>query len=45
MRFYEAITPLRSQLAELSMKRDRAAEDLDTNRTHMKGLMESYEEE
>lgn len=43
--FYEALTPLRSQPVKVSVKRDRAAEELDTNRTRMKGLMESYEEE
>lgn len=45
MCFYEAVLSLWSQLAKLSMKRDKAAEELDTNRTHMKGLMESNEEE
>lgn len=45
MSLYEVVTPLQSQLAELSVKRDRAAEELDTNRTHMSGLMKSYEEE
>uniref|UniRef100_A0A671TSK1 Progesterone immunomodulatory binding factor 1 n=1 Tax=Sparus aurata TaxID=8175 RepID=A0A671TSK1_SPAAU len=45
MRFYEVVTPLRAQLAELSVKRGCLTEDLDTNRTQMKALMESYEEE
>ncbi|XP_041644591.1 progesterone-induced-blocking factor 1 isoform X1 [Cheilinus undulatus] len=45
MRFYEAVTPLRSQLAELSVKRDTVTAELDTHRTQMKALLESYEEE
>uniref|UniRef100_A0A8D0AJI9 Progesterone immunomodulatory binding factor 1 n=1 Tax=Sander lucioperca TaxID=283035 RepID=A0A8D0AJI9_SANLU len=45
MRFYEVVTPLRAQLAELSVKRGSLTEDLDTHRTQMKALMESYEEE
>lgn len=45
MRFYEAVSPLRFQLAELSLERDRAVEELDTSRGHMKGLVKSYEEE
>lgn len=40
MRFYEVVTPLRAQLAELSTKRGNLTEDLDTHRTQMKGLME-----
>ncbi|TNM99627.1 hypothetical protein fugu_012660 [Takifugu bimaculatus] len=45
MRFYEAVTPLRSQVAQLSVKTDSLTEELDTNRTQMRGLMDSYEEE
>ncbi|GAA6229646.1 progesterone-induced-blocking factor 1 [Lates japonicus] len=45
MRFYEVVTPLRAQLAELSVKRGSLTEELDTHRTQMKALMESYEEE
>uniref|UniRef100_A0A8D0AS51 Progesterone immunomodulatory binding factor 1 n=1 Tax=Sander lucioperca TaxID=283035 RepID=A0A8D0AS51_SANLU len=46
MRFYEVVTPLRAQLAELSVKRGSLTEDLDTHRTQMKALMEvHYEEE
>lgn len=40
MRLYEAVTPLRAQVAELSAKRDGLAEELDASRTRMKGLME-----
>ncbi|KAI9535543.1 hypothetical protein NQZ68_003097 [Dissostichus eleginoides] len=45
MRFYEVVTPLRAQLSELSVKRGTLTEDLDTHRTQMRALMESYEEE
>lgn len=37
---YEEVTPLRAQVAELSVKRDRLTEELDANQTQMKGLME-----
>lgn len=40
MRFYEVVTPLRSQLAELSVKKGTLTDDLDTHRTQMKALME-----
>nr|XP_057914485.1 progesterone-induced-blocking factor 1 [Doryrhamphus excisus] len=45
VRFYEAVTPLKAQLAELSVKKDTLSEDVDTQRAQMKALMESYEEE
>ncbi|XP_068424244.1 progesterone-induced-blocking factor 1 [Clinocottus analis] len=45
MRFYEVVTPLRAQLAELSVKSGSLTDDLNANRTQMKALMESYEEE
>uniref|UniRef100_A0A8C3G9J0 Progesterone immunomodulatory binding factor 1 n=1 Tax=Cyclopterus lumpus TaxID=8103 RepID=A0A8C3G9J0_CYCLU len=45
MRFYEVVTPLRAQLAELGVKRDSLTDDLNTHRTQLKALMESYEEE
>ncbi|PWA25597.1 hypothetical protein CCH79_00001785 [Gambusia affinis] len=45
MRFYEAVTPLRSQLAQLGEQRSYLAEELDVHRNKMKLLMESYEEE
>nr|XP_040034397.1 LOW QUALITY PROTEIN: progesterone-induced-blocking factor 1 [Gasterosteus aculeatus aculeatus] len=45
VRFYEAVTPLRAQLAELSAKRDGLTDDANTHRTQMKALMKSYEEE
>ncbi|XP_046886881.1 progesterone-induced-blocking factor 1 [Hypomesus transpacificus] len=45
VRFHEVVTPLRAQLTELHMKRNSLTDDLDTHRTQMKALMESYEEE
>uniref|UniRef100_A0A3Q0RC72 Progesterone immunomodulatory binding factor 1 n=1 Tax=Amphilophus citrinellus TaxID=61819 RepID=A0A3Q0RC72_AMPCI len=45
MRFYEAVTPLRVQLTELSVKNTSMTEELDIHRTKMKTLIESYEEE
>ncbi|KAM3606502.1 uncharacterized protein V6R79_017601 [Siganus canaliculatus] len=45
MRFYEVVTPLRTQVAELSARRGSLTEELGTHRTRMKTLMESYEEE
>ncbi|XP_022061964.1 progesterone-induced-blocking factor 1 [Acanthochromis polyacanthus] len=45
MRFYEAVTPLRAQLTDLSVKNGNVTEELDLHRTKMKALMESYEEE
>uniref|UniRef100_G3P5S2 Progesterone immunomodulatory binding factor 1 n=1 Tax=Gasterosteus aculeatus aculeatus TaxID=481459 RepID=G3P5S2_GASAC len=41
VRFYEAVTPLRAQLAELSAKRDGLTDDANTHRTQMKALMKS----
>ncbi|TNN70616.1 Progesterone-induced-blocking factor 1 [Liparis tanakae] len=40
MRFYEVATPLRAQLAELSVKRDSLTDDLNTHRTQLRALME-----
>uniref|UniRef100_A0A3Q3KDL0 Progesterone immunomodulatory binding factor 1 n=1 Tax=Monopterus albus TaxID=43700 RepID=A0A3Q3KDL0_MONAL len=40
VRFYEVVTPLRAQLAELSVKRGSLTEELDTHRTQMRALME-----
>ncbi|XP_035461523.1 progesterone-induced-blocking factor 1 isoform X2 [Scophthalmus maximus] len=45
MRFYQVVTPLRSQLAELSVKKGTLTEEVDTQRTQLKALMQSYEEE
>ncbi|XP_061645004.1 progesterone-induced-blocking factor 1 [Phyllopteryx taeniolatus] len=45
VRFYEVVTPLRAQVAELRVKKDTLNEDLETQRTQMKALMESYEDE
>ena len=40
MRFYEVVTPLRTQLAELSDKNGSLTEQADRHRTQMKALME-----
>ncbi|XP_017288075.1 progesterone-induced-blocking factor 1 isoform X2 [Kryptolebias marmoratus] len=45
MRFYEAVTPLRTQVTQLSEQRSCLTEELDLHRSKMKALMESYEEE
>uniref|UniRef100_A0A667X5K4 Progesterone immunomodulatory binding factor 1 n=1 Tax=Myripristis murdjan TaxID=586833 RepID=A0A667X5K4_9TELE len=45
MRFYELVTPLRVELAELHVKKGSLMDELDTHRTQMKALLESYEEE
>ncbi|XP_038149790.1 progesterone-induced-blocking factor 1 [Cyprinodon tularosa] len=45
MRFYEAVTPLRAQLTQLSEQKSYLTEELDVQRNKMKLLMESYEEE
>ncbi|KAM6997635.1 progesterone-induced-blocking factor 1 [Tautogolabrus adspersus] len=44
-RFYEVVTPLRTELAELSGKRGSLSKELDEHRSQMKALLESYEEE
>ncbi|XP_045072269.1 progesterone-induced-blocking factor 1-like, partial [Coregonus clupeaformis] len=43
--FYEVVSPLKAQLSELHVKRTSLTDDLDTHRTQIKALMESYEEE
>uniref|UniRef100_A0A3B4V170 Progesterone immunomodulatory binding factor 1 n=1 Tax=Seriola dumerili TaxID=41447 RepID=A0A3B4V170_SERDU len=45
MRFYEVVTPLRTHLAELTVKRGNMTEELDVHRSQMKALMESYDTE
>ncbi|MED6288311.1 Progesterone-induced-blocking factor 1, partial [Characodon lateralis] len=45
MRFYEAVTPLRTQLTQLSEQKSYLTEELDVHRNKLKLLMESYEEE
>ncbi|XP_024916527.1 progesterone-induced-blocking factor 1 isoform X2 [Cynoglossus semilaevis] len=45
IRFHEVVTPLKAQVAELSVKKGSLNEELDTHRTQLKALMESYEEE
>lgn len=39
MRFYEAVTPLQTQLAELNARKDTLAGELDLHRTQTKALM------
>ncbi|KAK5607275.1 Progesterone-induced-blocking factor 1 [Crenichthys baileyi] len=45
MRFYEAVTPLRTQLTQLSEQKSYLTEELDIHRNKLKLLMESNEEE
>ncbi|XP_066516109.1 progesterone-induced-blocking factor 1 isoform X2 [Hoplias malabaricus] len=45
VRFYEVVTPLRTQLTELQIKKNCLSDDLDSHRSQIKSLMESYEEE
>uniref|UniRef100_A0A8C5N6N2 Progesterone immunomodulatory binding factor 1 n=1 Tax=Gouania willdenowi TaxID=441366 RepID=A0A8C5N6N2_GOUWI len=45
MRFYEAVTPLRAQLNDLTEQKVKMTEELDIHRKNMKDMMESYEEE
>lgn len=40
MRFYEAVTPLQTQLAELRARKDTLSEELDLHRNQSKALME-----
>lgn len=40
MRFYEAVTPLQTQLAELRARKDSLSEELDLHRNQTKTLME-----
>lgn len=40
MRFYEAVTPLQTQLAELRTRKDTLSEELDLHRNQTKALME-----
>ncbi|KAG9262537.1 progesterone-induced-blocking factor 1 isoform X1 [Astyanax mexicanus] len=45
VRFYEVVTPLRNQVTELQIKRNSLGDDLDSHRSQIKSLMESYEDE
>ncbi|KAF0027086.1 hypothetical protein F2P81_019827 [Scophthalmus maximus] len=45
MRFYQVVTPLRSQLAELSVKKGTLTEEVDTQRTQLKALMQVHLED
>lgn len=45
MRFYEVVSPLRGQLADLHTRTSGLTEELDTHRNQSKTLMESYDEE
>lgn len=40
IRFHEVVTPLKAQVAELSVKKGSLNEELDTHRTQLKALME-----
>lgn len=40
MRFYEAVTPLRTQLTQLNVQKAYLTEELDLHRSKMKSLME-----
>lgn len=40
MRFYEVVTPLQTQLAELRARKDTLSEELDLHRNQTKALME-----
>lgn len=40
MRFYEAVTPLQTQLAELRARKDTLSEELNLHRNQTKALME-----
>uniref|UniRef100_A0AAY4EZ10 Progesterone-induced-blocking factor 1 n=1 Tax=Denticeps clupeoides TaxID=299321 RepID=A0AAY4EZ10_9TELE len=44
-RFYEKVTPLRALITELQVKKNILTEDQDSQRSQIKSLMESYEEE
>ncbi|XP_036419362.1 progesterone-induced-blocking factor 1 [Colossoma macropomum] len=45
VRFYEVVTPLRAQVTELQVKKNSVSDDLDSHRSQIRSLMESYEEE
>ncbi|KAI4889464.1 hypothetical protein NFI96_011637, partial [Prochilodus magdalenae] len=45
VRFYEVVTPLKAQVTELQVKKNSLIDDLDSHRSQIKSLMESYEEE
>uniref|UniRef100_A0A8C9TDA1 Progesterone immunomodulatory binding factor 1 n=1 Tax=Scleropages formosus TaxID=113540 RepID=A0A8C9TDA1_SCLFO len=45
VRFHEVVTPLRVQVKELQIRNSNLTEDLDSHRSQIKALMESYEEE
>ncbi|KAI1899591.1 hypothetical protein AGOR_G00063370 [Albula goreensis] len=45
VRFYEVVNPLRAQVNELQVKKNSLSEDLDSHRSQLRSLMESYEEE
>ncbi|XP_062865690.1 progesterone-induced-blocking factor 1 isoform X2 [Trichomycterus rosablanca] len=45
VRFYEAVTPLQTLVAELQLKKNNLVDDLENHRIQIKSFMESYEEE
>uniref|UniRef100_G1SRH0 Progesterone immunomodulatory binding factor 1 n=1 Tax=Oryctolagus cuniculus TaxID=9986 RepID=G1SRH0_RABIT len=45
IRFYELVTPLRKEICELQMKKNDLSEELSTNKSQLKQLTETYEED
>ncbi|XP_053419815.1 progesterone-induced-blocking factor 1 isoform X3 [Nycticebus coucang] len=45
IRFYELVTPLKKEICELQVKKNYLAEELSTNKDHLKQLTETYEED
>uniref|UniRef100_A0A8C7ZE74 Progesterone immunomodulatory binding factor 1 n=1 Tax=Oryzias sinensis TaxID=183150 RepID=A0A8C7ZE74_9TELE len=45
LRFYEAVTPLRAEVAQLTAQKGRLTDELDVHRSNMRTLTENYEEE
>ncbi|XP_063570999.1 progesterone-induced-blocking factor 1 isoform X6 [Pongo abelii] len=45
VRFYELVNPLRKEISELQVKKNALAEELSTNKSQLKQLTETYEED
>ncbi|XP_030778218.1 progesterone-induced-blocking factor 1 isoform X2 [Rhinopithecus roxellana] len=45
VRFYELVNPLRKEICELQVKKNILAEELSTNKSQLKQLTETYEED
>ncbi|XP_063506997.1 progesterone-induced-blocking factor 1 isoform X6 [Pongo pygmaeus] len=45
VRFYELVNPLRKEICELQVKKNALAEELSTNKSQLKQLTETYEED